>query len=330
MSRLSPHLVWDNHGCMPLRPHDETFLPQLERYRASGVNVVSLNICWDGVAPELAVPMAHTFRHWIVQRPDRYLLVESVDDIDRARATARLGVFFDVEGGNALQGDLSKVSLFHELGVRWMLLTYNRRNALGGGCLDPDNGGLTDFGRAVLDELVRVGIVPCCTHMSERSAMEVLERATGPVIFSHSNVRALCDHPRNISDNAIRACARTGGVVGVNGIGPMVGSEPVGATTLVDHVCYIADLVGPQHVALGLDYGFGPAEDMMPAGGNREQYIPAALFPEGFTMLKPEQTGEFADELHRRGWSEADLGAFLGGNLRRVAQATWKLPRGQA
>jgi membrane dipeptidase len=183
-------LIWDNHACIPLRPDSQSIPAQLERYRASGVDIVSLNICWDGVSPDLALPMAEAFRACVAKHPDRYLLVETVDDLERARASSRLGIVFDVEGGRALKGDVAMVARFHALGVRWMLLTYNRRNELGGGCLDADNGGLTDFGRAVLDEMCRVGIVPCCSHVSERAAKEVMERSTLPVIFSHSNARA--------------------------------------------------------------------------------------------------------------------------------------------
>src|SRR4051812_25629314 len=166
-------LIWDNHACIPLRPDSKAIPAQLERYRASGVSVVSLNICWDGVSPELALPMAEAFRTCIAGHPEQFLLVETVADIDHARATSRLGIVFDVEGGLALKGDVAMVSRVYELGVRWMLLTYNRRNELGGGCLDEDNPGLTDFGRAVLDEMCRVGMVPCCSHVSERAAMEV-------------------------------------------------------------------------------------------------------------------------------------------------------------
>ena len=320
---LRKYLVWDNHGCVPLRPHDVSALPQLERYRASGVSVVSLNICWDGVSPELAVPMAHTIRGWVSERPDRFLLIESIADVDRAKATSRLGVLFDVEGGNALQGDLGRVGEFYALGVRWMLLTYNRRNDLGGGCLDTEDEGLTDFGRAVLDEMCRVGMVPCCSHTSERSAMEVMERSTLPVIFSHSNARAVCNHPRNISDAAIRACARTGGVIGVNGVGPMVGVDPVNAEAVLAHVQYIADLVGPEHVALGLDYDIDPT-DLATALADRERYIPASLFPADLTILPPECVGALAAGLHDCGWQDSDVAAFLGGNLRRIAERAWQ------
>jgi membrane dipeptidase len=322
-------LIWDNHACIPLRPDSKDIPAQLERYRASGVSVVSLNICWDGVSADLALPMAEAFRACVSQHPDRFLLVETVADIDRALASSRLGVVFDIEGGTSLKGDVAMVSRFYELGVRWMLLTYNRHNELGGGCLDADNPGLTDFGRAVLDEMCRVGMVPCCSHVSERSAREVLERSTLPVIFSHSNARAVCDHPRNISDAAIRACARTGGVVGINGIGPMVGAGPLSVDAVLAHVCHVANLVGPEHVALGLDYDFELHADG-PASLDRPYYIPAELFPaEGFSLLPPESIKDLAHGLEQRGWGGAAVAGFLGGNLRRVASRAWK-PRATA
>jgi membrane dipeptidase len=318
-------LIWDNHACIPLRPDSQSIPAQLERYRASGVDIVSLNICWDGVSPDLALPMAEAFRACVATHPDRYLLVETVEDLERARASSRLGIVFDVEGGRALKGDVAMVARFHALGVRWMLLTYNRRNELGGGCLDADNGGLTDFGRAVLDEMCRVGIVPCCSHVSERAATEVMERSALPVIFSHSNARAVWNHPRNITDEMIRACARTGGVIGLNGIGPMVGKGPVSVDGVLAHVCHVADLVGPEHVALGLDYDF-EIHDEGTASLDRQFFIPAELFPDGFSIMPPEDIANLAAGLERRGWRSANVEAFLGGNLQRVAKAAWKPP----
>src|SRR3982074_1552041 len=100
------------------------------------------------------------------------------------------------------------VSLYYDLGVRWMLFAYNLNNALAGGCQDND-GGLTDFGRQVLREMERVGMVVCASHIGERRAMEILETASKPVIFSHSNPRSVWGHARNIGNDAIRACAAT-------------------------------------------------------------------------------------------------------------------------
>src|ERR1700722_1770784 len=116
---LAANLVWDNHGCMPLRPDDETFLPQLKRYHDSGVDLVSINVGFDAVAPDQTLRVAEYFHRWILERPESYVLVRHVADIDVARTSKRLGVFFDLEGGSALEGQLDRVERFYDLGVRW-------------------------------------------------------------------------------------------------------------------------------------------------------------------------------------------------------------------
>jgi membrane dipeptidase len=327
---LSEYFVWDNHACLPLRPQDESFLPQLWRYRAAGANVVTLNVAWDGMAPETALAMLATLRKWFSQRAEQYLLIETAADLDHACATGKLGVSFDIEGGNALREHLPMVQLYYDLGVRWMLPVYNRANSLGAGCLDETDHGLTDFGRAVVDEMCRVGMIPCCSHTGARTALEVMDRATLPVIFSHSNALGVWLHPRNISDELIRACARTGGTVGVNGYGRFLGSNGAQTTDLLDHVCYVADLVGPEHVALGLDFVFDLGE-LVSARLKTPDLLPyAGLTADDEPMVEPERLPQIAAGLAHRGWGDAAIAGFLGNNLRRVAQATWKPVSGRA
>ena len=192
-------LVWDNHACLPLRDIDE-FLPQLSRYRASGVDVVTVNIGDSLVPLERMIRTAASIRHFVRANPDRYLLGETTADLREARASGRLAVCLDVEGVQALGPQVSLVEFLHGIGVRWMLLVYNRRNLAGSGCHDPDDEGLTALGRAILAEMDRVGMVKCCSHTGYRTAREILDATDRPVIFSHSNPRALRDHPRNIPD----------------------------------------------------------------------------------------------------------------------------------
>src|ERR1700728_3569669 len=141
--------AWDNHGCMPFRPLDNRFLPQLERYRKAGFRVVGLNVGFDGMPWAENILMLASFRHWISAHSTKYALLTTPADL--ARLKNRLGVFFDIEGGSALNGQLSMVQLYRDLGVRWMLIAYNKNNALGGGCQDSDRG-LTKFGRQVVTE----------------------------------------------------------------------------------------------------------------------------------------------------------------------------------
>ncbi len=324
---LRNSLVWDNHGCMPvMRAHDASFLPQLQRYRAAGVDAVMLNIGFGEMGIEDHIRTLAGMRHWIKQRPQEYLLIESADDIELARATGRLAVGFDIEGANALADQPSLVQLYYDLGVRWMLLAYNNNNRVGGGCQDDDKG-LTDFGRVVIAEMERVGMLVCCSHTGHRTVRDVFAVASRPVIFSHSNPSALHAHGRNIPDDLIHACANTGGVVGINGIGSFLGNNDNSSETFARHVDHVVQLVGPQHVALGLDYVFDTQEldDYLEKMGN---IFPAELgYQKGVLMVAPEQLEGIVQILMNWGYQDADIQAVLGGNLMRLARQVWKSPR---
>src|SRR6185369_12169278 len=181
------------------------------------------------------------------------VLAGTVADVERARDGGRLAIAFDLEGTEPLDGDVEMVERFYELGVRQMLMAYNRNNRGGAGCMD-DDVGLTPFGRAVVEAMNRVGMVVDCSHTGYRSSLEMMELSTAPVVFSHSNPRALWTHDRNVRDEQILACARTGGVVGVNGIGIFLGDNDTRSERVVDHIAYVAELAGPEHVGIGLDY----------------------------------------------------------------------------
>jgi membrane dipeptidase len=316
------NIVWDNHGCMPLRAADEGFLPQLERYAKSGVDAVTLNVGFDATPWENAVAVLAHFRRWLSLQTDRYILVSRIEDIERAHRERKLAVSFDIEGGVALNHQLAMVQLYYDLGVRWMLMAYNRNNSLGGGCHDADSG-LTPFGRQVLQEMRRVGMVPCCSHTGFRTTMDVMEQAGGPVIFSHSNPLGAWRHYRNIRDEAIRACAATGGVIGINGIGLFLGPNDSRSKTVVRHIDYVVQLVGPQHVGLGLDYVFDQQELRDFLRANAETFPPQEYGCEP-RMVAPEQVPEIASGLLRLGYAAADVCAILGGNHMRVARQAWR------
>lgn len=317
-------LVWDNHACMPLRPADESFLPQIERARAAGVDVVALNVGYGPLDLVSHLRMLASFRRWFTAHGDRYLLVECVADIDRARRDDKLAVFFDVEGMAPLdQGDHGLVQLFHDAGVRWMLIAYNRNNAAGGGCYD-DDPGLQPHGRALLAEMKRVGMLVCCSHTGHRTALDVMAHADNPVIFSHSNPSAVYPHTRNIPDELIKACAATGGVVGINGIGIFLGDNDNRPQTLVRHIDHVAQLVGPDHVGIGLDYVFDRQELADAVVAMRETYPDDPTYHQEIKMVGPEAFSAIAAGLLERGYGEADVRKILGGNWRRVAAQVWR------
>lgn len=322
---LQDALVWDNHACLPLSPNDVRFLPELDRYRRVGVDVLSINVGFgeQSVAEHVRV-LAH-FRSWLSREPDKYLIVREFDDIARARESRRLAISFDIEGANAIDDQLSLISLYYELGVRWMLMAYNRNNRAGGGCLDEDSG-LTAFGRAVIAEMNRVGMVPCASHCGKRTALDVIENSSTPVIFSHSNPRAVWDHPRNIDDEAIRACAARGGVIGINGVGRFLGRNDTRSETVARHIDYVARLAGVDHVGLGLDYVFDRTELAAYIASDPAMFgaDARAATATGLDFVAPEQIPEIVEALFTMGYAELDVRKILGLNLLRIARAVWK------
>jgi membrane dipeptidase len=316
-------IVWDNHVCLPLKPHGD-WMDCLARHRVAGATFISLNLGDAKVPLELMVRMAAHFRAWIQRHADEFVMAATVKDIHLAKAQGRTAVAFDIEGVRALGEQVSLIELLYTLGVRWMLFAYNRANLAGSGCHDIEDGGLTELGRRMLGEFERVGMVACCSHTGYRTARDVLEHATQPVIFSHSNPRALHEHPRNIPDDLIRGCAATGGVVGVNGLSIFLGGTDDLLGRFVAHIDYVAQLVGPKHVGIGLDFVYdqqalsddlAASDDIWPAGFG---YGPDVTF------LPPDILPRVSDALLQRGYSLGDLAGILGGNFLRVAEQVWK------
>jgi membrane dipeptidase len=316
-------LVWDNHACLPLREIDD-FLPQLARYRAAGVDVVSVNIGDSLVPLERMIRTAASIRHFVKAHPADYLLGLSPLDLREAKESGRLAVCLDVEGVHALGPQVALVEFLYEIGVRWMLLVYNRRNLAGSGCHDPDDEGLTELGRAMLAEMDRVGMVRCCSHAGYRTAREIIDSSDRPVVFSHSNPRRLRDHPRNIPDDLIRACAATGGVVGINGVGLFLGTGPPTADAIVQHIDYVAQLVGADHVGLGLDYMFKGSELDEPGRGGADIWPREWGYGRGTGFAPPETIPEIAAGISRLGYGAPAIRGILGENLLRVAEQVWK------
>jgi membrane dipeptidase len=234
-------------------------------------------------------------------------------------------VGFDIEGANAIGDQLSLVQLYYDLGVRWMLLAYNVPNRVGGGCQSED-AGLTAFGRAVLAEMERVGMQVCLSHTGHRTARDALDAASRPVIFSHSNCAALHPHPRNIPDDLIRACAATGGVVGINGVGIFLGRNDISSQTYSRHIDHVVQLVGPQHVSIALDYVFDVGELEEHMRRMQSTFPPGLGYELGARFVAPEQLEEIVQTLQGWGYRDEDLAALLGGNLLRLARTVWKAP----
>ncbi len=296
-----------------------TFFEQIERERTAGIDVTSINVGFGPQSLESHVRVLAGMRDWFAQRSDRYVVVDCVADIDAARNAGKLAVHFDVEGMAILDdGNPGIVAMLRDLGVRWISIAYNRNNAIGGGCYD-DDPGLTAYGRSVLREVRRAGMLICCSHTGHRTARAVLDEADGPVIFSHSNCSAVYPHPRNIADDLLRACAQTGGVVGINGIGPFLDAGDDGLVeAFVRHVDHAVQVAGPNHVGIALDFCYDQAELAKYIRTMRETFPDDATFSRAPNMIAPEALIDIVTGLCGLGYDDETIRKILGGNWRRV------------
>lgn len=321
-----PTLRWDTHACLPLHP-DASFAP-LQRYADQGVDYVSLNVGMDMNPIEQVMAVIAGFRARIAAVPERYVLVRSVAEIEAARASGRLALGFDLEGALPLLERPEMVALYRALGVNQIHFAYNRNNSVAGGCHDEEQG-LSALGRRMVAAVNAAGMLMDCSHTGRRASLEIMAASAAPVIFSHANPLALVEHGRNITDEQIRACAATGGVVCLSGVSAFLGCEQPGADEVARHAAHVAGLVGAAHVGLGLDVGFAePGLDDTPPGAFDPGYWwpRSAGYGQGLARISyvpVEAWGEMEAALRRTGFSAAEAAGVMGGHISRVARQVW-------
>ncbi len=321
---LADYLVWDAHACLPL--HEAADLRVLERHRRAGCSFVSINIGMDmNPLPQILKVIA-SFRRQLAGSADIFVPVRRVADVEAAQASGRLAVAFDLEGGMPLLDRPDMVDLFATLGVRQMHLAYNRNNALGGGCYDVDIP-LSPLGRDVVAAINGAGVLMDCSHTGHRTSLDIMAASMAPVIFSHANPKALHDDGRNITDEQIRACIATGGVVCVNGVGRFLGDHAAGTPAILAHIDHMVQTYGDRHVGLGIDYSYpaGGLDDDPPGLDKAYWWPPAHGYVGGLNIkiAAPEQIPEIAEGLLRLGYGEAAMRGILGLNMLAVARRVW-------
>jgi len=180
----------------------------------------------------------------------------SYNNILKAIESGKIAAMLSLEGGEALEADVSMLRIFHRLGIRMMSLTWNHRNQLADGVREErTRSGLTNLGVKVVDEMEELGIIIDVSHLSESCFWDLVEITDSPLIASHSNCRVLCDHPRNLTDRQIEAIADRGGVIGMNFYPKFLRKEgQASVSDVVDHMEHIINLVGIDHVGLGSDF----------------------------------------------------------------------------
>ena len=277
----------------------------------------------------------------IAAYPRRFQLALTADDVDAAFRAGRIASLLGAEGGHSIGGSLGVLRMLYALGIRYMTLTHNSNVGWADSATDePDAGGLSEFGRAVVTEMNRLGMLVDLSHVAVSTMHAALDVARAPLIFSHSSARAVCDNPRNVPDEVLARLAANGGVCMVTFVPFFVSapcsqwqqdlgawaaahgrdlSDPVASTAIfsdfekahpmppatlaqvADHIDHVRAVAGLDHVGLGGDFDGTP---VTPVGLHDVSRYPA-LFA----------------ELQRRRWSEADLKALAGANILRVLRA---------
>jgi membrane dipeptidase len=314
-------LLWDQHLCLPLQP--DTEVAPLDRYQRPGGALVSVNAGYSPHCLDDTLVLLRHYREAVTARPGLELAV-TVDDVAAITSDGGVAVVFDLEDSRPLDDDLDNLAVLAALGVRTLLPTYNHANRAGSGCLDADDAGLTAWGRSIVKALNEVGIVPDGSHCSARTGLDMCETSTGPMVYSHSCMKAIWDHPRNISDDQARACAGTGGVVGITGVGIFLGPNTPTLDAMTRHLEYAVDLVGIDHVGISSDFSFDYQDFVAELTRNPHMFDDSYTRWGPIQWMPPETLLTIGEHLSGRGWSGTEIRAVLGGNFRRVAETAWR------
>ena len=249
-----------------------------------------------------AMEMIEAFYTECEKYPKLVAPVTSHAEIMQANEEGRIAAMLSIEGADVIEGRLSMLRVYHRLGVRMVGLVHSMRNLLADGVADNrTKGGLSELGVEVVGELNRLGMIVDVSHLSDAGFWDVIEVSRDPVVASHSNSRAVCQHPRNMTDEMIKALAERGGVMGMNFATDFIHKTKPSVETLVDHIDHIIDLVGPEHIGLGSDFDGIPAT---PVGLEDASKMPAVT-----------------KELVKRGYSEEYIRLILGGNHLRIIKS---------
>jgi membrane dipeptidase len=284
------------------------------------------------------------FFHLVARLHPNTLVATTAADIRGARREQRAAFFLCAQDGDWIGRQLHRIEALYRLGLRVMLPVYNASNQIGAGCLDREDAGLTRFGELVVDECNRLGLLLDGSHVGRRTTLDMLARSSQPVVFTHANVDALCPGPRNLTDEQIRACVTTGGVIGVANFGPFLlkagRSEQLSVEDMVEHIDYLAQMTGStDHIGIGTDMSLGTYPLHAPEPWGVPAYSPAGAdyarlisndvrspnralrdfncYPQVMTLV---------ERLLARGYMETDVEKILGENFLRVFEQVWREP----
>lgn len=311
----------------------------LDDVRASGLTAVNLTVSGVGSYARDADETIRNIAYWnaqIAAHPEHLLQVRSAADLAMAKQSRRLGLVYGFQDATPLGEDPDRVALYDDLGVRVFQLTYNRRNLIGDGCLEPGNAGLSALGRTLVERLNERHLLIDLSHAGERTTREAIARSAKPVAISHTGCAALAALPRNKTDIELRELADKGGVVGIYLMPFLRTQGQPTAEDLVAHIEHALQVCGEDHVGIGSDGTISPIDfndafrrkHAADVADRRSRGISApGEDADVYTFLPDLNTADrlatLAALLARRGHSDARIGKIIGGNFARLFRETW-------
>jgi len=326
-------------GFEPDAPDDALSAKALADAKASGVTAVNLTVNSVGNGPrkfEETVAGIAVAEKMIADSPDRFMKVLTAADLKAAKASGRRGFIYGFQDTSALDGDLQRLTMFHNLGVRIVQPVYNRRNLMGDGCLEPADGGLSTLGRELVAEINKLKILLDLSHAGAKTQADGIAASKVPMAITHTGCRALVDVPRNTHDRELKAVADRGGVVGIYFMPFLRATGQPHAEDLIKHLEHAVNVCGEDHVGLGTDGGISgiKLDDKYAAFQRKffEDRQKAGIAAPGEAAdvfnLVPEYNDErrfftLANDLSDRGWPAKRVEKILGANFARLFGEVW-------
>ncbi|HEY4572679.1 MAG TPA: membrane dipeptidase [Thermoanaerobaculia bacterium] len=313
---------------------------QIADVRSSGLTAVNLTVGALGSGADVFEATFKTIGIWereIDAHPDVLMRIKSAADLARAKESRRLGIIYGFQDATPLGDDPGRVELFSRFGVKIIQLTYNRRNLLGDGCLEPANAALSRLGQQVVERMNGLGVLVDLSHCGHRTTLDGIAASKRPVAITHAGCAAIADLPRNKTDEELRRLADKGGVMGIYFMPFLRTKGQPMAADLIRHIEHAVDVAGEEHVGLGTDGGISGIE-LTPefikrhrenvqerrrlgisAPGEEEDvytFLPDLNTPRRFETL--------AALLRERGHSQTRIEKILGGNFARLFREVWQ------
>jgi membrane dipeptidase len=328
-------LVLDCNSAPPTQEKLPLPAADLQLVRGSGVTALKWSL--GGINSNFADTVGEIaqVQQLIEVHPDHFLQVRVASDLERAKREGKLGLILSFESADMLGGKLDSIDVFRDLGVRVMQMSYNRKSPFAAGVLEPDGGGLTALGREAVARMNKVGVAIDISHANAATTADVLALSAKPVVMTHAGSAVVHAHPRNKSDEQLRALAARGGVVGIFDL-PYLTASPRQPTVddYMQHLEHALRLIGEDHVGIGSDVGLEPfdtgpqgmaefrkEQDARQAAGLAAPEEDRPVYVEGLNT--PRRLEVIADQLLKRGYPEAAVQKVLGGNFARVFTQIW-------